>query len=207
MGVGRLTYWGACAFANRPDVRARRGPSVGTVTSSSHYVTRCRPRNIRRSDTRHLSVGRLLPKLPGMPEESLQSELDARFAPLLDDLLRRAAVTETMIDKDRYRILMATLWAEVVLHPAGAGIDEGCLEPLHDVLNRRIAGVLGPSQSLTSCFRFLNGKAGDRAMKQARLTPEHRDLLLYFASMILDPKGHRRWMEELTQREPPATPR
>jgi hypothetical protein len=32
-------------------------------------------------------------------------------------------------------------------------------------------------------------------MKNARLNQTHRELLLYFSSMILDPDGHRRWME------------
>jgi hypothetical protein len=31
----------------------------------------------------------------------------------------------------------------------------------------------------------------------------HRDLLLYFASMILDPEGHRRWMTEVAERTGP----
>ncbi len=130
----------------------------------------------------------------------MDSHLDARFAPLLDDLTRRAAVADGILDKDRYRILVSTLWVNVVLDPSGAGLAEQHLEPLHDVLNQRIADVLGPGESLTSCFRYLNGKAGDRAMKEARLTADHRDMLLYFASIILDPDGHRRWMEEIRNR-------
>lgn len=135
-----------------------------------------------------------------MPDPDLESRLEARFAPVLDDLAARAAVTDRMVDKDAYRILVTTLWVNVVLDPADVGLEEAHLEPLHDVVNRRIAGVLGSGETLTSCFRYLNTRDGERAMKEARLTPNHRDMLLYLASIILDPEGHRRWMEQLRDR-------
>ncbi|MFW6093376.1 MAG: hypothetical protein ACODAC_05325 [Pseudomonadota bacterium] len=135
-----------------------------------------------------------------MAREHGQRGLEERFAPVLDDLSRRAAVTDRLVDKDLYRILVATLWANVVLDPAGAGLTEDQLETLHDVLNQRIEQVMGTGESLTECFRHLNSPAGGQAMKAARLTPEHRDLLLYFASIILDPDGHRRWMAEIRNR-------
>jgi hypothetical protein len=137
---------------------------------------------------------------PAMPDHHLERELDDRFAPLLEELLARAAVTDALVDKDRYRILVCTLWMNVVLRPEDAGLTEAQLEPLHAVLNGRIEQVLGPAASLTECFRYLNGRAGSRAMQDARLTPEHRDMLLYFASMILDPDGHRRWLDEVRRR-------
>lgn len=127
----------------------------------------------------------------------LESELQAHLAPVLDDLTERAMVTDHFVDKDVYRILICTLWVNVVLDPAGAGVAEHQLETLHDLLNDRICQVLGTDESLKNCFRYLNGKDGERAMKAAHLTPNHRDMLLYFASIILDPDGHRRWMEEL----------
>lgn len=130
-----------------------------------------------------------------MTDSTVNAELAARFEPVLDDLSRRAAVTDTLLDKDFYRILVATLWVNVVLDPQQAGLSPDQLEPLHDVLNHRIAAVLGHDESLRACFHYLNGKAGERAMQAARLTPEHRDMLLYFASIILDPDGHRRWMD------------
>ena len=37
----------------------------------------------------------------------------------------------------------------------------------------------------------------EQAMKDARLTQNHKDLLLYFASMILDPDGHARWADKV----------
>jgi hypothetical protein len=126
--------------------------------------------------------------------------LERRFAPVLDDLGERAAVAEGILDRNLYRILVSTLWVNVVLAPDDAGLAENQLEPLHDVLNHRIESVLGAGETLTGCFRFLNSRPGGEAMKAARLPEHHRDMLLYFASMILDPDGHRRWMDEIRNR-------
>lgn len=133
--------------------------------------------------------------------------LDARFGPALRELPRRARITDRLVDKDVYRILVATLWVNVVLDPDDVGLEEDELESLHDLINRYIAEVLGAGENLSSCFRYLNGKAGEQAMRAAQLTEQHRDLLLYFASMILDPEGHRRWMAEISaQTERPGRP-
>jgi hypothetical protein len=131
--------------------------------------------------------------------ESL-AELDARFGPALRDLARKALITDHLVDKDVYRILVATLWMNVVLDPEDVGVAEDGLEAVHDLVNRYVAEVLGADESLTECFRYLNGKAGEEAMRAAQLTEQHRELLLYFASMILDPDGHRRWMDEVRNR-------
>lgn len=135
-----------------------------------------------------------------MPPPSLEQLLESRFDAVLDDLEARSRVAEHILDKDFYRILVATLWVNVVLAPEDVGIDDSHLEPLHDVMNRRIARVLGAGETLTGCFRYLDGKHGERAMREARLTATHRDMLLYFASVILDPQGHRRWLDELRDR-------
>jgi hypothetical protein len=128
-------------------------------------------------------------------------QFEARFGPALRELARKALITERLVDKDVYRILIATLWVNVVLDPEDVGLAEAELEPLHDLINHHIAEVLGTGETLTECFRWLNGKAGEQAMRAARLTEQHRELLLYFASMILDPDGHRRWMAEITDPE------
>jgi len=135
-------------------------------------------------------------------EAEAVAELAARLQPVLEDVGRRAEVADGIIDRDLYRILISTVWVNVVMDPEAAGLQEAQLETLHDLLNQHITEVLGQEETLTSCFRYLNGKAGERAMKQAQLTANHRDLLLYFASIILDPDGHRRWMDEI--RTPPS---
>ncbi len=121
----------------------------------------------------------------------------ARLQPVIDEIARRARVADTFIDKDLYRVYFATLWANLVMNPADSGLSEADLEPIHHYLNRNaIAPVLGPDQSLTECFRFINSKAGEQAMDRCQLGQTHRDLLTYFCSMILDPDGHRTWADQ-----------
>ncbi len=126
------------------------------------------------------------------------AEIRTQFNDVLNDIEQRSSVTEQFVDKDLYRLYLATLWANVVLNPKEAGLLEEELELLHSYLNERIASVLGENTDITECFRFINSKAGELAMKEARLNQTHRELLLYFSSMILDPDGHQRWMDELT---------
>jgi hypothetical protein len=131
---------------------------------------------------------------------TLDELLADRLAPVLDDLQQRAAVADGIVDKPAYRILVCTLWVNLVLGPEAAGLQEHQLESVHDLLNQRIAMVLGAGETLKSFFRYLDSKAGQEAMTNARLTADHRDMLLYFASMILDPDGHRRWMDDIRNR-------
>lgn len=123
------------------------------------------------------------------------ADIQARFTEVLDDIEQRSCITDRFVDRDLYRLYLATLWANIVLNPDDAGLSEADLEPLHNYLNERAARVLGADGSLTECFRFVNSKAGEQAMQVARLNQTHKELLLYFASMILDPDGHKRWMD------------
>jgi len=126
-----------------------------------------------------------------------EAEIARILNPVLAAVERQSGVAERFVDKDVYRIYLATLWANLVMDPAAAGIDESDLENSHDVINRAAARVLGDEEAITGAYRFLNSKDGERAMQQAKLGARHRQLLQYFCSMILDPDGHRRWMEEV----------
>lgn len=120
-----------------------------------------------------------------------------RFKPVLDEIVRRCSVVDAVIDKDLYRIYIATLWANLVMDPRESGLTEDELEPIHDFLNRdAVAPVLGPDQTIKECFRFITTRAGEQALERCRVDKGHRDLLMYFSSMILDPEGHRRWADE-----------
>lgn len=129
-----------------------------------------------------------------------REDLEAAFAPVLAEVAERSLVAEAFLDKDLYRIYIATLWANVVLDPSDVGIEEADLETVHDLVNEQIGDVLGSDADIRECFRFINSKAGEGAMAAARLTQRHKELLLYFSSMILDPDGHRRWMENVKNR-------
>ena len=126
-------------------------------------------------------------------------QLQALFEPVFNDIVERSTVTDRFVDRDLYQIYMATLWSNVVLDPEEVGIAEGDLETLFDVANNEVARVLGKDNDLQSSFRFLNSKSGEAAMKEAQLTKNHKDLLLYFSSMMLDPEGHRQWMDDVRE--------
>ena len=126
---------------------------------------------------------------------SARDWLRAKFEPALEEIAERSTVADRFVHRDVYRLYIATLWANVVLDPEDAGIVEDNLEDLFDILNSEIERVLGPGNDLTSCFGFVNSKQGQAAMQEARLTRNHKDLLLYFCSLILDPEGHRKWAE------------
>ena len=123
--------------------------------------------------------------------------LRARLKPVLEDIVERSTVAERFVHRDAYRITIATLWTNLVLKPEDAGFEEADLEAIHDLLSAEAQAVLGADEDLTSCFAFINSKQGEAAMKEARLTQTHKDLLLYFCSMILDPDGHRKWMDRV----------
>ena len=128
-----------------------------------------------------------------------QADLQEILQPILSDVQERATVAGRFIDKDQYQIYMATLWANMVLNPGDINLEQSHLEAAHDVLNAEIAQALGQSHDLTECYRYLNSKSGEKAMQAARLNQTHKDMLLYFASMILDPDGHKRWLDEIKE--------
>ncbi len=140
--------------------------------------------------------------------------LQALFGPALNEIRERSTVAGRFVHRDVYRLYVATLWANVVLDPEDAGIVEADLEDLCAMLDDELLRVLGPGNNLNACFSFVNSKQGEAAMREVRLTQNHKDLLLYFSSLILDPDGHRKWAEtvkdKLTRREwgrPGSTPR
>ena len=128
-----------------------------------------------------------------------EADLANIFRPILAAVEKQSGVVERFLDKDLYRIYLATLWANLVLDPAAAGIDESDLENAHDIINLAAAKVLGEDEAIVSAYRFINGKEGESAMARAKLSSRHRQLLLYFCSMILNPDDHRRWMAEVRE--------
>ena len=124
-----------------------------------------------------------------------------QFAPVFADIRDRSTVTDRFLDRDLYRVYIATLWSNVVLSPDEVGLDEDDLPDLHDIVAAEIADAIGPSESLHEVFRFVTSKDGERAMGEARLTQSHKDLLHYFASMILDPEGHKRHMDVIREKQ------
>ena len=129
--------------------------------------------------------------------QSSEIRLDAIF----EQIRAQACIAERFLDKDRYQVIVATLWSNLVMNPEEAGLQESDLEAVHDTINAEIITDLGVDASLKSCFQFLTTKQGERAMLETKITGTHRDLLLYFSSMILDPEGHKRWSEDLREQQ------
>ena len=127
-----------------------------------------------------------------------QATLAAKFDGVLASVEEQATVADQFVDKNLYQILIATLWANVVLDPDDVGLTEADLEDLHDYLNERIRPIVGGD--ITACYRFIHTKPGEAAMAEARLSKTHRELLTYFGSMILDPEGHKRWMDHVADK-------
>ena len=110
-------------------------------------------------------------------------------------------MTDRFIDRNLYRVYIATLWSNVVLSPEEVGLEEDDLPDLHDILLAEINDAIGETESLHDVFQFISSKDGELAMAEARLTQSHKDLLQYFASMILDPDGHQRFMQFVREKQ------
>ncbi len=125
--------------------------------------------------------------------------LEQHFAPVFDDIRERSTVAERFIDRDMYRVYISTLWSNIVLSPEEVGVSEDDLPDLHDIIQAEISDALGTQTTLHDVFKFISTKGGEKAMGEARLTQSHKDLLQYFASMILDPEGHRKYMDHVRE--------
>lgn len=123
------------------------------------------------------------------------------FAPVFTDIRERSTIADRFIDRDLYRVYIATLWSNVVLSPEEIGLEEDDLPDLHDILLAEINDAIGTTESLHEVFKFISSKDGERAMGEARLNQSHKDLLQYFASMILDPDGHRKFMDHVREQQ------
>ena len=131
--------------------------------------------------------------------EDEKSDLRRRLKPVLVQMESQSTVAERFVDKDTYRIYLATLWSNLVLDPVEAGLQETELEAVFDLLNESARPILGGDDPIKETFRFISSSDGERAMNAAKLRRQHQDLLTYFASMILDPDGHKKWMEAQLQ--------
>ncbi len=130
------------------------------------------------------------------------SKFEELYEPVMDEIKRRSAVADgAFVDRDLFRINIAALWANIVSNPAEGGITELDLQDLHDFLNEKIGGVIGADHDMTDCFRFIVSKDGAEALERAHADEHTKDVLKFFASMILDPEGHKRMMDEIREEQ------
>ena len=83
------------------------------------------------------------------------------------------------------------------MSPESLGMDEADLESAFDIIESAAEQRLGGDNAVVDSFKFLTTKDGERCMEKAKLRKNHKDMLLYFASMMVDPERHRQYMDEL----------
>lgn len=106
-------------------------------------------------------------------------------------------VTDHLIDKDQWRLFLTTMWSNLVMEPENLELTEADLEDAYKVIEGVAEDRLGGKDALVDAFRFLTTKDGERCMEKAKLRKSHKDMLLYFASMMVDPERHKQYMEEI----------
>jgi hypothetical protein len=112
-------------------------------------------------------------------------EIRTTFEPALEEIIDRCRLTEEFVDKDQFRVLIATVWGNAVLEPHRSGIEESDLEDLHNFLNLHIGRVVGEGETITTCFEWIMTKAGDDSLTRQQVTGNHKEFLHYFARLIL----------------------
>ncbi|MGA1104349.1 MAG: hypothetical protein ACO3T7_12035 [Pseudomonadales bacterium] len=108
-----------------------------------------------------------------------------KFIPAVEEILDDCRLSDALVDKDRFQIMMATIWGNAVLDPARSGIEEADLPVLHDFFNEELSRVVGAGSTLTDVFEFLVSKAGRDAMTRVQVTQRHKEFIVYFARLIL----------------------
>lgn len=116
------------------------------------------------------------------------NEIRSLYQSVVDDILDLCIVAETILDKEMFKIYIATIWGNSVLEPQRMGIEENDLSMLHDYLNEELEKVVGKGTSITSCFEFIMTKQGEESLSRYRMTKQHKEFLYYFARLILPPQ-------------------
>lgn len=124
-------------------------------------------------------------------------EIASRLEPLFEEIDKQCVVADHFIDKDQWRLFVTTMWSNLVMSPESLGLSESDLEAAYQVIESTAEDRLGGDDALVDSFKFLTTKDGERCMEKAKLRKNHRDMLLYFASMMVDPERHKQYMDEL----------
>lgn len=128
--------------------------------------------------------------------------LKDKLSEVLQQMAQNSAVTDSLVDKNRYRLYICTLWSNLVLEPEQLDLEVADLEQAFEVINDLAQDVLGESDAIRASFRFVSSSAGEREMSRSKISRNHRDLLAYFSSMILDPEGHKHRMSQIRSENP-----
>jgi len=103
----------------------------------------------------------------------------------MDEIINRCRLIDEFVDKEKFQVLIATVWSNAVLDPPRSGLKESDLPALHDFLNGYIEELVGPGESITSCFEFITSRRGEESLARQSITANHKEFLHYFARLIL----------------------
>ncbi|MEO2180714.1 MAG: hypothetical protein ABGY43_00225 [bacterium] len=109
----------------------------------------------------------------------------SRFTPAVEEIINRCRIADEFVDKEKFQVMIATVWGNAVLDPDRSGIDESDLPDLHDFLNEYIGELVGSGETLTNCYEFIVSKKGDDSLTRQQVTANHKEFLHYFARLIL----------------------
>ena len=117
-------------------------------------------------------------------------EIRTRFVPAIEEIIEHCRITEDFVDKEKFQVLIATVWGNAVLEPERSGIEETDLPDLHDFLNEYVGKVVGPEEDVSGCFAFIMSKQGEDSLIRQRVSANHREFLHYFARLILQDESY-----------------
>ena len=112
-------------------------------------------------------------------------DLREKFVPAIENIIDECRISDSLVDKEKFQVYIATVWANAVLDPGRSGLRVADLESLHDFLNEESARMVGRDQTLTACFEFIVSKPGRDSLTRQQVGQRHKDLLFHFARLIL----------------------
>ena len=112
-------------------------------------------------------------------------EARTRFIPAVEEILDQCRLVDEFVDKEKFQVMIATIWGNAVLEPERSSITEADLPILHDFLNEELDRVVGEGQTLRGVFEYIVSKPGLDSLTRLQTTERHREFLFYFARLIL----------------------
>ena len=107
------------------------------------------------------------------------------FVPAVEEILDECRLVDEFVDKEKFQVMIATIWGNAVLEPERSGITEDDLPVLHDFLNEELDRVVGKKETLITTFEFLVSKKGQDSLIRQQTSQRHREFIQYFARLIL----------------------
>ena len=112
-------------------------------------------------------------------------EMNQRFMPAIEEIVDRCRIADEFVDKEKFQVLIATVWGNAVLDPGRSGLEETDLPVLHDFLNQHIEEIVGSGSTVTSCYEFIVSKQGEDSLIRHQVSANHKEFLHHLARLIL----------------------